>query len=153
MVGQMLDLPIGMAQVRCQHADQPRVMSMHVTDLAIDFYESNCVGCKHREPNGLLPTIANLADERRQRSERAAAKAAAVHAAAVAAWEARRRARRRAVGVEGYPACDLADELDLLDLHPDADTDTGGRESITAARRRIVKTARRRCSHTTWSRR
>lgn len=141
MVGQVLDLPIGMAQVRCQYADQPRVMSMHVTNLAVDFYESNCVGCRHREPNGLLPTIANLADERRQCSERAVAKAAVVHAAAVAAWEARRGARRRAVVAEGYPARDLVDDLDLLDPHPDTGTD--GRELITAARRRIVETARR----------
>jgi hypothetical protein len=64
-----------------------------------------------------------------------------VHAAVVAAWDARRGTRHRAVAAEGYPARDLADDLDLLDPHPDADTDE--RESITAARRRIVETARR----------
>lgn len=139
MAGSMLGLDIGMAWVRCQHAQMPRSMSMHGLDLAVAFYEENCHGCPHRSPNGLLPTIATEADDRRRRAEQAAAQSAARLAEQVAAWERRRGARRTAVAAEGYPARDLAADLDLLDPHPGDLDDDGGR----LARRRLVETARR----------
>jgi hypothetical protein len=139
MAGSMLGLDIGMAWVRCQHAPMPRSMSMHGLELAVAFYEENCHGCPHRSPNGLLPTIATEADDRRRRAERAAAQAAARLAEDVAAWERRRGARRTSVAAEGYPARDLAADLDLLDPHPGGLDDGDGR----LARRRLVESARR----------
>jgi len=139
MAGSMLGLDIGMAWVRCQHAPMPRSMSMHGLELAVAFYEENCHGCPQRSPNGLLPTIATEADDRRRRAEQAAAHSAARLAEDVAAWERRRGARRTAVAAEGYPARDLAADLDLLDPHP-GDRDHGGGR---LARRRLVETARR----------
>jgi len=104
MAGSMLGLDIGMAWVRCQHAPMPTTMSMHGLDLAVAFYEQNCRGCPHRSPNGLLPTIATEADDRRRAAEQAEARSAAQLADAVAAWEQRRGSRRTAVAAEGYPA-------------------------------------------------
>lgn len=139
MAGSMLGLDIGMAWVRCQHAPMPRSMSMHGLDLAVAFYEENCRGCPHRSPNGLLPTIATEADDRRRRAEHAAEQSAARLAEDIAAWERRRRARRTAVAAEGYPARDLAADFDLLDPHPGGLDDGSGR----LARRRLVESARR----------
>lgn len=58
LLGGMVGLPIGMAQIRCQYAPAPRHMQMSVMDLAVQFYEENCIGCPFRAPNGVLPTIA-----------------------------------------------------------------------------------------------
>ncbi len=139
MAGSMLGLDIGMAWVRCQHAPMPTTMSMHGLDLAVAFYEQNCRGCPHRSPNRLLPTIATEADDRRRAAEQAEARSAAQLADAVAAWEQRRGSRRTAVAAEGYPARDLAADLDLLDPRPDDDSGSAAR----LASRRLVETARR----------
>jgi len=139
MAGSMLGLDIGMAWVRCQHAPMPTTMSMHGLDLAVAFYEQNCRGCPHRSPNGLLPTIATEADDRRRAAEQAEARSAAQLADAVAAWEQRRGSRRTAVAAEGYPARDLAADLDLLDPRPDDDSGSAAR----LPSRRLVETARR----------
>jgi len=93
----------------------------------------------HRSPNGLLPTIATEADDRRRAAEQAEARSAAQLADAVAAWEQRRGSRRTAVAAEGYPARDLAADLDLLDPRPDDDSGSAAR----LPSRRLVETARR----------
>ncbi|WP_191300133.1 hypothetical protein [Lentzea cavernae] len=140
-LGRRLGLPIGQAQVRCQHVDEPRHSSMHVTDLAVAFYENNCVGCEHRAPNGLVPTIATAVADRAAARVEAEARAAAARVRAVEEWETRRAARRVAVASEGYPARDVADGLDLLDPHPEGDS--SGRVEAKRVRRLLVETARR----------
>lgn len=142
LLGGMLGLPIGMARVRCPHAGRPSGMSMHGLDLAVEFYESNCVGCLQRAPNGLLPTIATEAEKRRRAAEAARNKAAAEEASEREAWERRRSARRVAVASEGYPARDLAADLDLLDPPPGV-SEAENLAATAQARRRVEETARR----------
>ena len=48
-VGSMLGLPMGLLEVRCEHAPPPRVQGHQALELAIDFYEANCIGCPYRD--------------------------------------------------------------------------------------------------------
>lgn len=108
MVGEMYDLPIGMADVRCEHARGSRTMAMQVMDLAVAFYERNCVDCPFRAPSGMLPTISTEVDRRRHEREAAKQRAEAEFRRAHDAWAERYRRRRTAVASAGYPARDLA---------------------------------------------
>ncbi len=65
---------------------------MHPLDLAVSFYESNCVGCPHRDPTGRFPTIADESAERKARAEAAEQEQARLEAEAIAAWERPRTA-------------------------------------------------------------
>jgi len=51
-VGTMVGLPMGMLEVRCEHAPPPRTQGHGALELAIEFYQANCVGCPHRAPSG-----------------------------------------------------------------------------------------------------
>lgn len=137
-VGAALGLPIGMTRVRCDHAPPSGAMSMHPLDLAVSFYESNCVGCPHRDPTGRLPTIADESAERKARAEAAEQEQARLEAEAIAAWERRRAARRNAVATEGYTVRDIADDLDHLDRRPGSAS-----EDDLRARRQVVEVAHR----------
>src|ERR1035438_10254494 len=109
MVGAMLGLPMGLLEVRCEHAPPPRTQGHQALELAIEFYRDNCTGCPHRDPTGELPSLATAA------GERATAEAAQAEAARRAAEERDQRYRRRLerrhqlLAGEGYVVRDLAD--------------------------------------------
>src|SRR5450631_902977 len=63
-VGEAYGLPMGSLEMRCEHAPPPRTSGHVLAELAIDFYRANCVGCPHRDPSGLLPTLATLVGDR-----------------------------------------------------------------------------------------
>ncbi len=140
-LGGMVGLPIGMAQVRCQYAPAPRHMQMNVMDLAVQFYEENCVGCPFRAPNGVLPTIAVEVENRRREAARRAGEAEGRRASILSAWEDRRMRRRAAVGAEGFATRDVASDLDKIDYHPDAES-LVAEEIARPARRRLIEVAR-----------
>jgi hypothetical protein len=78
MVGAMMGLPMGLLEVRCEHAPPPRTQSHRALELALSFYEANCVGCPHREATGLMPSLATAAAQRAaELAERQAAEARA----------------------------------------------------------------------------
>ncbi len=41
-VGAMYDLPMGLLEVRCEHAPPPRAQGHQALELALDFYYANC---------------------------------------------------------------------------------------------------------------
>jgi len=70
MVGGMYGLPMGRAEIRCQHAPAPRMSGHRALDLAVDFYRDNCVGCPHRLGTGELPQPRHHRRPARRRSRR-----------------------------------------------------------------------------------
>lgn len=142
MVGQMVGLPIGLVEVRCAHAPAPQSMQMDGLALAVEFYRSNCVGCPHRDPNGVFPTLAMESDKWAVREGRGRASAEQEHAGRVVGWERRRAQRRAAVSAQGYAARDIAVALDTLDPHPDSAPDVD-REMYSAAERQLREAGRR----------
>src|SRR3954449_3740044 len=60
-VGNSLGLPMGLLEVRCEHAPPPRTQGHGARDLAIEFYEQNCPECPFRDGTGGLPNLATVA--------------------------------------------------------------------------------------------
>src|SRR5258708_35318562 len=54
-VGSTPGLPMGPVEVRCEHAPPPLAQGHQALELAIEFYQANCVGCPPRDPTGELP--------------------------------------------------------------------------------------------------
>ena len=92
-VGSMYDLPMGLLEVRCEHAPPPRVQGHQALELAMDFYDANCIGCPYRDGSGELPSLATVAGKRA--AEKAAREAAAQRAADDRAWRHELRRERR----------------------------------------------------------
>lgn len=140
MVGAMLGLPMGSLEVRCEHAQSPRTQGHQALELAIEFYQDNCIACPHRDPTGELPSLATVAGERA--NAEAARKEAARRAAEERAQRYRLRLERRhqLLAGEGYVVRDLADAIDRIDR---ADPRTGAPATEEAqAARQILDAAR-----------
>jgi hypothetical protein len=116
--GSLLGVPLGLFEIRCEHAPPPRVQSPRATDLAIEFYRANCTSCGHRDGTGELPNLATVS------AERAAAEQARADAAQRAAderaarYRARAERRRLLLAGEGHVVRELGEALDRID-HPD----------------------------------
>jgi hypothetical protein len=113
--GSMLGLPMGLLEVRCEHAPPPRTQSHQALELAIEFYGANCTACPYREGTGELPNLATVA------GKRAATEAASRAAALQVADERARRHRERCVrrhqllAGEGHVVRDLGEAIDCID--------------------------------------
>jgi hypothetical protein len=114
-VGDALGLPMGLMEVRCEHAAPSGREAHQAMDLAIDFYNENCVGCPYRDGTGELPNLATVATQRveeeregRAEAERRAAERARRH-------DERERRRRDAVATESEVVRELAKQVDYLD--------------------------------------
>ena len=114
-VGAALGLPMGLTEVRCEHAAPSGRQAHQAMDLAIEFYNENCVGCPYREGTGELPNLATVAtrlaeeeSERRAEAERRAAELARRH-------DERERRRRDAVSRESDVVRELTKHVDRLD--------------------------------------
>lgn len=139
-VGSMYDLPMGLLEVRCEHAPPPRVQGHQALELALDFYDANCIGCPYRDGSGELPSLATVAGKRA--AEKAAREAAAQQAADDRArrHELRRERRRQLLAGEGHVVRDLAESLECIDR---ADPRTGDPSPDEArAARRVLDAAR-----------
>ena len=139
-VGSMYDLPMGLLEVRCEHAPPPRVQGHQALELAMDFYDANCIGCPYRDGSGELPSLATVAGKRA--AEKAAREAAAQKAADDRArrHELRRERRHQLLAGEGHVVRDLAESLDRIDRadprtgDPSPDEARAARQVIDAAR-------------------
>jgi hypothetical protein len=140
MVGAMLGLPMGVLEVRCEHAPPPLTQGHQALELAIEFYEANCTGCPYREGTGELPNLATVAGERA--AEEAARRAADEQAAEQRAWRHQERSKRRRVALagQGHVVRDLGAALDRID-RADPRTEPLGSEEERAARE-VVDSAR-----------
>jgi hypothetical protein len=114
-VGSMYDLPMGLLEVRCEHAPPPRVQGHQALELAMDFYDANCIRCPYRDGSGELPSLATVAGKRA--AEKAAREAAAQQAADDRArrHKLRRDRRHQLLAGEGHVVRDLAESLDRID--------------------------------------
>jgi hypothetical protein len=133
MVGAMIGLPMGLLEVRCEHAPPPRTQSHRALELALSFYEANCVGCPHREATGLMPSLAAVAAQRA--AELAERQAVEARAAEERDRRHRNRVQRRrhAVAGEGHVVRDLAAAVDRID-RADPRTEPLTDEEMRAAR-------------------
>lgn len=114
-VGNALGLPMGLMEVRCEHAPPSGRQAHQALELAIEFYNENCVECPYRDGTGELPNLATVAAERAE--EEAARLADAEWRAAERArrHDDRERRRRDSVATESEVVRDLARHLDRLD--------------------------------------
>lgn len=103
MAEEVSGLPINMRRVHCPFGRPSGSASMNLQGLAIEFYETNCVGCEHRRPTGQLPNLASLVEERNRASATAAAAAEKELARRHADWLGR-VAQRQAMAVGAGPA-------------------------------------------------
>jgi hypothetical protein len=139
-VGSMLGLPMGLLEVRCEHAPPPSSQGHNAIELAVEFYQANCTACPHRDATGEVPSLATVAAKRA--AEDAARTAAAQRAAEVRArrHQARRERRHLLLAGEGHVVRDLADALDRIDrAEPragqlSADEAQASRQVVDAAR-------------------
>ena len=139
-VGTMVGLPMGLLEVRCEHAPPPLTQGHNALELAIEFYQSNCIGCPHRDPSGLVPTLAAVVE--RRVSEEADRRTEAERAANERDRRCRERheRRRQLLAIEGYVVRDLAHALDRVD-HADPRSEPSGAEDARAARQ-VIDAAR-----------
>jgi hypothetical protein len=114
-VGSMLGLPMGLLEVRCEHALPPRTQGHQALELAIEFYRANCPACPHRKGTGELPNLATVA------GQRAVEEATRNEAGRRAADERTRRhterrdRRHQLLAGEGYVVRDLGGAIDRID--------------------------------------
>ena len=139
-VGNALGLPMGLMEVRCEHAQPPRTQGHQALDLAVEFYNENCVDCVHREGSGELPNLKTVAGEvaareteLRDAEERAASERAG-------RLNERRDRRQAAMAGQDAVARELAAQLDVLDrAEPRTGPPSAGERR---AERHVVETAR-----------
>jgi hypothetical protein len=114
-VGNALGLPMGLMEVRCEHAPPSGRQGHQALELAIEFYGESCVECPYRDGTGELPNLATVAGERT--AEEAVRRADAEQRAADRArrHEARERRRRDSVATESEVVRELARHLDRVD--------------------------------------
>ncbi len=139
-VGSALGLPMGLMEVRCEHAAPPRSQGHQALELAIEFYNENCVNCPYREGTGELPNLATEA------ADRAASEAKRQTEAQQRADERARRhrdreeRRRHAVAGEDIVVRELVGHLDLLDRAEPRTDPMSPKEQRSA--RQVIETAR-----------
>ena len=116
MIEAQTGLPIGHRAFRCAYASGRTAFSMHLEDVAVEFYEEHCRGCADRVRSGLLgENIATLAE-----AQRSASQARAERERAEADMRLRRREERssrrlrRSTG-EPYPSAAQLERVDRLD--------------------------------------
>jgi hypothetical protein len=114
VVEQMTGDPIGHHFVVCDHAVPGGWASWDLAESAIQFHDTNCVGCPHRRPVG-LPSLAELVAERDAAVRRKALEEEQATQIANAA-QAKRRAERDALRRTLDPVqATLVDQLEALD--------------------------------------
>jgi hypothetical protein len=117
---QMTGLPISPREFKCEYASRQTTGYSRAEDAALDFYDTNCVGCEHRIPVG-LPNLLALVDARdatRREQEDARTAADQKRRAALDA----RDSRRRTVSEGGQEVQKgLVQLMEALDHDPDSE--------------------------------
>lgn len=139
-VGDSLGFPMGLLEVRCEHAPPPRIQGHRARDLAIEFYEENCQECAFREGTGELPNLATVAAEHAAKIETERAERQRLADERARRHLDRRERRRRALAGEGHVVRDLGDAVDRIDRAEPRSGPPGPDEERAA--RSILDTAR-----------
>lgn len=139
-VGNSLGLPMGIIEVRCEHAPPPRIQGHRARELAIQFYEENCQECAFREGTGELPNLATVAAEHAAKIETERAERQRLADERARRHLDRRERRRRALVGEGHVVRDLGDAVDRIDRAEPRSRPPGPDEERAA--RNILDTAR-----------
>lgn len=140
LAGSALGLPMGLMEVRCEHAPPSGRQAHQALELAIEFYGDSCVDCPYRDGTGELPNLATVATQRAE--EEAERRADAQRRAAERAERHRNREQRRrdSVAVESDVVRELAVHLDRLDRAEPRNKRMSAEEQRTA--RHVIETAR-----------
>lgn len=107
-------LPITGGSLRCEHAKAPTSYGVALAHSAVEFYESNCVGCPHRKPTEATEHLGTWADEiiaERKEHERQAEEA---RLAAEEARRLRREDRRLRFGIPDPTGQSILDLIDRV---------------------------------------
>jgi len=124
MIEAQTGLPIGHRAFRCAYASGMTAFSMHLEDVAVEFYEEHCRGCADRVRSGLLSeNIATLAEARRSASQARAERERAEADMRLRRREERSTRRLRRSAGEPYPSVaqlERADRLDPPDGSPES---------------------------------
>lgn len=108
-------LPIGHFAMACDYATSGSTMaSWDLVDAALDFHDSNCVGCPHRKPVR-LPNLSKLVAERDAAVRDEEARKAAQDLEQADALRKRRATREALRAKLPPPSQSLIDHLDFLD--------------------------------------
>lgn len=129
LVEQMTGDPIGHHFVVCEHARPGGMASFDLEESAVQFYDTNCVGCSYRKPVG-LPNLAELVAERDAVLRRKELEEERFRQDADAARAVRRAERATLRKLLNPVQATLVDQLEALD--------GGGRETSDEA---LVTTA------------
>ncbi|GIH16155.1 hypothetical protein [Rugosimonospora africana] len=138
--GSLLGVPLGLFEIRCEHAPPPRVQSPRATDLAIEFYRANCTSCAHRDGTGELPNLATVSTQRAAVEQAHADAAWRVAQERAARHRARGERRRLVLAGEGHVVRDLGEALNRIDhSDPRVEPLTGSQQQAV---RHVLDTAR-----------
>ena len=114
-VGNALGLPMGLMEVRCEHAPPSGRQALQALELAIDFYNENCMDCPYREGTGELPNLATVARERAEEEAARLAEEERGRAERELRHQVRERRRRDTIAGEDPVVRELAGHLHRLD--------------------------------------
>lgn len=140
MAEEVSGLPINMRRVRCPFGRPSGAASMNLEWLAIEFYETNCVGCEHRRPTGQLPNLASMVEERNRTSAAAVSAAEQESARRRADWLGRVDRRRAMAAGAAPPMASALSDVGLVDGDPLVERD---REAANDAVHRLEALAER----------
>ena len=108
-------LPISGGSLRCDFADAPSVFAHNLRDTALDFYESNCVGCTHRVQTGVTEHLGNWANARISARKRDLIRIEEERRAAIEARNTRATRRRFLLGERNASTQSILNLLDRVD--------------------------------------
>ena len=137
--GAAMGWPLGVMEVRCEHAAPPRRQSHNAMELAVAFYRESCVGMSAPRRHRRRAQFDDRSREARRRARATPTPRAAANEQLAARRAARHTRRRLTVAGEGYVVRELADVIDRLD----ADDRVEGSPAMTDASRQLVQSARR----------
>jgi hypothetical protein len=115
MVEQMTGVPISMRTIKCEYAPKGAGFSaIELLNVAVSFYNNNCVGCPHRIPVG-VPNLKTVAEQITKDEEEAARRRDRETERQREEQSARHRERERRVVNEPVPARDIVRLINQLD--------------------------------------
>lgn len=110
-------LPIGMRSFKCAHASAAGFAGMALKDIALDFYDRNCVSCDKRSPVR-LPNLSQLVAERDGEKKANEERRDTVLREEQSRYEQRNHARQSLCQNADEPARALIESIDALDRAP-----------------------------------
>lgn len=118
MIEQMTGLPIGNHGLECDFATAGGMYTWDLRESALDFYDRNCIDCKHRKPVG-VPNLSTLVKERDDARAAEAARVATEQQKQAEAQEARVLARTQLRQSLGPLSSAIVDHIDEFDAQRD----------------------------------